>query len=178
MRRPLLLAAVFLAACSNSDGPSPLPELPPSLVMQASASSLYPDGSTVSCTFSIRVEWDAADLQRGDVVYTGRMGGESHRQVLDGNGDGLGFFADMAWPTATARLVRSDSISIDLTGGADASGSPFWDTFKALDGRKESGRWTGPWTCKPLGAIPGGYSDTSLTATGSWEITEPFVQRP
>lgn len=180
MRHTLLTAAVLIAGCSSdSDGPRPVAELPPPLVMQGSAAQLYDDGSTVSCSFSIRIEWEAAAEQpNGEVIYTGRMGGESQRQALDPNGDGIGIFADMAYPAAEARLVRSDSINVDLTGSARPSGSPFWDTFKQLDGRKADGRWTGPWICKPLNINSDGWLDTALTATGSWEISEPFVQRP
>lgn len=179
----LVLVGVLTVACaSDFDGPTtPAPvELPPDITIQATAYQLYPDGSEVTCSFRVRVAWDQAEESSPDLRrFIGRMGGESSRKVLDSTGAGLAFFADMAWPTAEADVFGEDSVAINLTAGGDPSGSPFWDAFSFLGGSKdESGRWTGPWTCHPMGGDTGGYVDTTLTAVGSWEIVTPFVQRP
>jgi hypothetical protein len=175
-----LLAALLSAACSEAEGPNTPAGLPPDIMLRGVAMQSYPDGSEVSCSFHVRLEWDRVEWQGGNRRrYIGRMGGESARSVLDGTGAGLAFFADMAWPAAVAEVIEGDSVMFDLAAGGEPSVSPFWNSFTALTGVKESEeRWSGPWTCLPMGNSGTGYVDTTLTASGYWEIGERFVQKP
>src|SRR5688572_12721517 len=107
-----LLGVLTVACASDSDGPTtPTPvELPPDIAIHGSAYQLYPDGSSVSCSFSVRVEWDLAEGPAPNRRrFTGQMGGESSRTVLDSTGAGLAFFADMGWPAAVAEVIGEDS---------------------------------------------------------------------
>jgi hypothetical protein len=176
-----LLAAALLPACGDSGGstsPTPHPTLPPETLLHAQAFQAYPDGSTVTCSFTAFLTWSgASEPSAGERVFTGSMGGEAMRQVLDATGAGVAFFADMAWPTTQARVIGVDSVEFILGPGDPTS--RFWDAFSGLAGRKEAtGTWTGPWICYPLDLNSGGWVDTSLSAAGHWVITDQFVQRP
>jgi hypothetical protein len=175
------IPALLLAAACASDGNAPEPgaELPPDMRIEGYAAEVHADGSSVTCSFSLTVIWDAAERSGREVTYTGQMGGETQRQVLDAEGSGRAFFADMAWPTAQVRIIDGDSVSMNLSAGGEPSGSPFWDAFRAINGRKRDGQWSGPWTCLPMTGPEGsGHPDTTGTAVGSWQLTAPFVQRP
>ncbi len=180
--RPTLLAALgLLAACGSDAGdasgpPAPI-ELPPTLDIEGQASALFDDGATVTCAFHIVVNWDSARALPGGIAYYGRMGGESQRQVLDISGAGIALFADMGWPTAEVKVIARDSIAIDLTAGEPPSGSPYWDTFKAIEGRKQGELWSGPWNCEPFGGDVHDFMDTAYTAVGSWQVMAPFVAK-
>lgn len=181
MRYLRTIALLLGTACSDStsSAPEPVHELPPNLHVEGSAAETHPDGTSVTCSFSLVVIWDSATRSGSVVTYMGRMGGESSRMVLDADGAGLGFFADMAWPTAAVRVIDGDSVSMNMTEGTGPSGSPFWDAFRSIEGRKLEGQWSGPWTCLPLGGEAGsGYVDTTGTAAGSWQLMAPFVAQP
>jgi hypothetical protein len=172
--------ALTLVACGDGAGPADPGDtpLPPEVLMSATAFQEYPDGSTVTCSFLVRVSWTDAQRPGPDRrVFHGVMGGEAARQVLAADGSGLAIFADMAWPTSEARVFGADSVEFDLGPGDPES--RFWDAFKGLTGTKDAGgTWSGPWTCHPLDLNSGGYVDTAGTAVGRWEVVSDFVQRP
>ncbi|HWA17221.1 MAG TPA: hypothetical protein VG817_12350 [Gemmatimonadales bacterium] len=177
-RRHLILSACFLLACGDgaSTGPGPeAPLLPANTVLRAEAHKLYPDGHEVTCSFRIELQWkEREDLSPVSYRLTGPMGGEAARSVIDAEGAGLAFFADMGWPTSHATVTSPSTVTFQIAPGG--SGSPFWDNFSNLPGAKVGNRWSGEWTCLPFGGESGGYMDTTYTAPGTWVIESPFIQ--
>ena len=165
-------ASLLILACADPSDPSQSP-WPDPLILRGAVDQPTTEGLQVTCSFDIRIHLDGgADQERpGHVRYTGAMGGESARQVLDESGAGVAFFADMAWPTSFVDLIHGDSIQVQL---APADGiSPFWDAFSALGGKRDpNGGFSGPWTCYPMGTTEG-HVDTAGTAVGTWWIEPP-----
>jgi len=171
--RVVLALAIFLAGCGDGGPATPSAEageLRTPVHIRGAASQAYPDGSTVECTFDLHLALTEAGVDAdGARVYAGTMGGESYRKALNPDSSGVAFYADMAWPTALARVVGADSVELRPSGRDTIS--RYWDGFHLFAARIDStGYASGPWVCAPFDIKEGGYTDTLLTALGSWEL--------
>jgi len=173
-RNHLFLSLLFALGCGDATAPSgDVGELPGSVQIMGAADSTYADGSTVSCSFTLNLTL-APDggVRDGARRYVGTMGGESHRQALDPEGNGVGFFADMAWPDARAKVIGPDSVELRPSGRDTIS--RFWDGFHLFAAtRTADGHLGGTWECAPFDIWEDGYVDTMLIARGTWEVIAP-----
>ena len=171
--RGVVSAAVLLVAACGDDPSSgaPVDALPASLHLLGAAAGPRPDGGSISCALDLRIELDG-EIARTDqwIDYGGVMGGDVRRTTLDSTGAGFGFWADVYWPSAVARLVLPDSIEL-LLGDSSVTDSRFWRDVAWMAGARRPGdSGSGTWTCAPFDIDQGGYVDTFGIAPGSWHF--------
>jgi hypothetical protein len=131
-------------------------------------------GIDVACSLDFIFELDPESLRTDTLVeYPGTHGGSAVRTVLDANGDGFSFHADV-FGEVLARLTFEGSvleIEIPINGTAAES---FWQELAYFPGTLEAdGTGSGTWTCAPLEIDQNGYLDVSGTVDGTWTI-EPI----
>jgi hypothetical protein len=103
----------------------------------------------------------------GAIEFPGVMGGGVSRTVLEADSSGFGFFADVYWPHAVARLSTRDLVDFVLGDSAQAEGR-FWKEIVNLHGVRDGAQASGTWSCAPFDIWEGGYVDTILVVQGTW----------
>lgn len=99
--------------------------------------------------------------------FPGIMGGGVDRTVLEADGSGFGFFADVYWPDAVARVGTRDRVDLILSDTLLVEGR-FWREIALLRGARDGDGASGTWTCAPFDIWENGYVDTVLVVQGTW----------
>ncbi len=174
MNRSLrVAAAVFLAACGDSSAPGALNPIGQRFRIEGEAAGGDAAGRTAACELHLIMEMGSdARPAAGAIEYTGTMGGEVSRTVLEADSSGFGFFADVYWPSAVARFSTRDLVDFVLGDTAAAEGR-FWKNIALLRGVRDGSQVSGTWTCAPFDIWQNGYVDTLLVVQGTWR-TEPY----
>lgn len=175
MKRGALVAlAVGLVGCGESSGPLFGNPLGQRFRIVGEAAGGDTAGRTATCDLHVVMELgDGARPAAGAVEYSGTMGGEVSRTVLDADSSGFGFFADVFWPDAVARFGTGDLVHFVLGDTAAIEGGRFWHEIAQLRGVRDGDRASGTWTCAPFDIWENGYVDTLLVVQGTWR-TEPY----
>ena len=169
------LAALIVIGCRDAAAPSaPESEWMPDLQVVATAYSVDAAGTTVDCRVLIQIDLEPGGSREGGVVtYTGRIGGEARRSVLDRHGDGIGLMADLGGWTVV-RLVGHDSVEIGAPPPDDVV-ERFWRELAFIAGSRRGDdihtlSGSGLWTCRPFDIPEGGWADTTHDAPGTWTL--------
>jgi len=142
--------------------------------LRAEAEAEFGDGFTVECLVDYFLEVELDGSSGGERRYTGTMGGEINRTVLDASGAGVSFFGDGFTPVeiviagSTLAIVSTYEQPSRLPKEED---SRFWSEITLFRGQIDAeGNVTGSWRCFPLDT----RGDDSLIATGQWRL-EPIT---
>jgi len=175
MKRGALVALAFgLVGCGESSGPVFGNPLGQRFQIVGEAAGGDTAGRTATCDLHLVMELgDGSRPAAGAVEYPGVMGGGVSRTVLEADGSGFGFFADVYWPNAVARLSTRDLVHFVLGDTAAVEGGRFWHEIAQLRGVRDGNQASGTWTCAPFDIWEGGYVDTLLVVQGTWR-TEPY----
>jgi hypothetical protein len=174
-RRPALALLPLVAALACTDNTAPVAAEPSPLGNQfrilGTAAGGDSVGRTASCWLDLLMVLDSTASPRPiplGVEYAGIMGGGVGRTVLEADSSGFGFFADVYWPTAVARVRSRDLVDL-VIGDTLQTEYRFWREIAQLRGARagEAGA-TGTWTCAPFDIWEGGYVDTLLVVQGTW----------
>ena len=173
-RRSTLLLLPLVAALSCTDSTAPVPAgrspLGNRFRILGTAEGGDSVGRTASCWLDLIMVLDSTGSPRPiplGVEYAGTMGGGVGRTVLAADSSGFGFFADVYWPTAVARLSTRDLVDL-VIGDTLQTESRFWREIALLSGARADDGATGTWTCAPFDIWENGYVDTLLVVQGTW----------
>ena len=178
--RPLIPAALLLAACSGDAPTGPAaPDSPdaPSLLslarayhMTGEARTTSTDGRTAECALDLVFELrDRTGHTRDYVEYAGVHGGDATRAVTTEDGSGFAFSA-FVFGDMTMRRYRDGRIEIRIPIN-ETTDVPFYREMAQWEGEVARGRrLAGEWRCGPLQINEGGYVDLDLTAEGTWRL--------
>jgi hypothetical protein len=173
-RRAISFLLPLVAALSCTDSTAPAPAGPSPLGNQfrilGTAEGGDSVGRTASCWLDLIMALDSTGSPRPiplGVEYAGTMGGGVGRTVLEADSSGFGFFADVYWPTAVARLRTRDLVDL-VIGDTLQTESRFWREIALLRGARVDDGATGTWTCAPFDIWENGYVDTLLVVQGTW----------
>ena len=174
MKRIMLVAfALALGGCNDSSAPVFGNPLGRRFQIVGEAAGGDAAGRTASCDLHLVMELgDESRPAAGAVEYLGVMGGGVSRTVLEADGSGFGFFADVYWPDAVARFGTRDLVHFVLGDTAATEGGRFWHEIALLRGVRNGDQVSGTWTCAPFDIWENGYVDTLLVVQGTWR-TEP-----
>jgi hypothetical protein len=167
-----LLPLLAALACTDSTAPVAVPSpLGNRFRILGTADGGDGAGRTASCWLDLIMELDTTGSPRPiplGVEYPGVMGGGVGRTVLEADSSGFGFFADVYWPTAVARVRTRDLVDL-VIGDTLNTESRFWREIALLRGARADGDGaTGTWTCAPFDIWENGYVDTLLVVQGTW----------
>lgn len=169
-------AATTTTAGQGGDGGAPPagPTSIPNYFRLTAEAAGVDQGIDVACSLDFIFELDP-ERSRTDalVEYPGTHGGEAERTVLDENGDGFSFHADV-FGEVVARLIFEGSVlELEIPINATTEES-FWQELAFFPGTLEAdGTGSGTWTCAPLEIDQDGYVDLVGTVDGTWQI-EPI----
>lgn len=175
-RSPVLVLLPLVAALACTDSTAPAPVAVPSPLgnqfrILGTAAGGDSVGRTASCWLDLLMVLDSTASPRPiplGVEYAGIMGGGVGRTVLEADSSGFGFFADVYWPTAVARVRTRDLVDL-VIGDTLQTESRFWREIALLRGARTDGDGaTGTWTCAPFDIWENGYVDTLLVVQGTW----------
>ncbi|MGH7665626.1 MAG: hypothetical protein ACRENI_15260 [Gemmatimonadaceae bacterium] len=167
------LAVALIAACGGDGpaGPQAVGSLPPLFHVVGEAFGSYEEGQTAHCQLHLVVE-RSDEIRRASrlVEYSATAGGHIARSVLNADGSGFGFFADVYYPDAVIRLIAPDSIEFALAVPVEGDGR-LWKELAFFTGSFDGeSTGSGAWTCAPFDIWEGGYVDTSHVAGGEWRM--------
>jgi hypothetical protein len=179
MRHPIVVLLPLVAALSCTDSTAPVPVTSPlgnRFRILGTAAGGDSAGRTAECQLDLVMELNSASQPRPiplGVEFPFTMGGGVGRTVLESDGSGFGFFADVYWPTAVARVGTRDLVEL-VIGDTLQTESRFWREIALLRGVRDGevgmggGGATGTWTCAPFDIWENGYVDTLLVVQGTW----------
>src|SRR5258705_723742 len=172
-RRSITVLLPLVAALSCTDSTAPVPAEPSPLGNQfrivGTAEGGDSVGRTASCWLGLIMVLDSTGSPRPIPLggeYAGSMGGGVGRTVLEADSSGFGFFADVYWPTAVARVRTRDLVDL-VIGDTLQTDSRFWREIALLRGARTDEGATGTWTCAPFDIWANGYVDTLLVVRGT-----------
>lgn len=170
MKRSLVTAlALVSAACQDSSSPGAVNPLGERFQIVGEAAGGDTAGRTAACEFHLIMELESDTRPAARAVeFPGVMGGEVSRTVLEADGSGFGFFADVYWPDAVARYGTGDLVDFILGDTAAIEGGRFWHEIARLRGTRDGEQASGTWTCAPFDIWENGYVDTLLVVPGTW----------
>jgi hypothetical protein len=176
--RPLTAARGFfvlllLVSACDGDGPVAPPlvtELPRNFRLTGNASGTDAAGLTATCSLDLVFELTSEISRTRDRVdYEGVHGGGVERAVLERDGSGFSFAADV-FGEVEAHLFATGSLEIVIPVNQTAEGR-FWQNLARFAGTVDSsGRGRGLWTCAPFDIDTGGYVDRSVVVEGDWQM--------
>lgn len=177
--RASLLLLVLGVACGDVASPRSTRTLPARVHLAGEASGSDDRGNTAECLLDLRLQLTESRREIGIAEYSGQLGGYVQRVVLDPDGNGFAFAADVAGEV-TARLIGADSVEIVSPRNA-GSPSPFWREQALFAGSARgapAGTFGhGAWMCRPFMIDEGGWVDTATTVAGRW-VVEPVNPSP
>jgi hypothetical protein len=175
--RRLLPSLVLLTGLSCSDSNAPVPGDNPfgaRFRVVGDAAGGDGAGNTADCQLDLVMELDGDGRPVPSAIeFPGIMGGGVSRRVLNAEGGGFAFFADVYWPDAAARFGSRLRVDLVLGDTLSIEGGRFWHEIALLRGIRDGNRASGIWTCAPFDIWQGGYVDTALVVQGTWR-TAPY----
>jgi hypothetical protein len=143
--------------------------------LRAEAEAEFEDGMSVECRLDYIMEVSLADYDILGRMYTGTMGGEAARTVLDADGAGIGLIADAFSPVdvhVTGNRVEITSTLPPPTRTPLDQDSRFWAQLSRFTGIiGDDGAVSGSWLCSPFDT----RGDGELFANGNWRL-EPITE--
>lgn len=144
---------------------------------RAVANAEFDDGMDVDCALDFIMEIEMESDDGYERHYSGSMGGEAARTVVDALGAGISFSADAFMPVdvrITGNRVNIQSTLPLLTRIPKDEDSRFWTQITLFEGDVESdGSVSGSWLCAPFDT----RGDDSLFTAGRWWL-EPIIEEP
>lgn len=127
------------------------------------------------CTLDLIFELQASTEETARyIAYPGTHGGEVWRTLVDDEGAGFSFHADV-FGEVVATLYFADGrldLAIPINETAE---NAFFQQMALFQGTLAAdGTATGDWRCAPLETTQDGYEDLTVWVDGTWE-TEPIV---
>ncbi|HNP35233.1 MAG TPA: hypothetical protein PKK10_05225 [Woeseiaceae bacterium] len=167
-----IVACVLLQACSSGSD-APPPSLPTFFSLEGAASTKSGE-EMLDCHIDFMVELSGETLRSDSFVeYSGSMGGQAGRKILNPDGSGISLAGD-AFSNVRVRLTYPDIVLIESINvpGPPADPPDFWTELLELNGRLGPKELiSGDWLCAPFFTEIGGIDDSFLFADGSWFTT-------
>jgi hypothetical protein len=173
-RASLGAALLILAGCgreSPTEPQGPPRPLPARFQLLGTASSVEPDGTSVSCDFELIFELTGSPREAPGVLeYDGVHGGDLRRTILDATGRGISLQPDV-YGAVVVRSRAPNRVQITIPVSVNSE-SRFYREISRFEGTFDSPNTvaTGTWSCAPFDIHSGGYTDTKYTARGSWSL--------
>lgn len=153
--------AAGLVACATP------PELPTHFALSGEASASE-GGTDVDCALDLLFDVEAAERDGRSNVTTGVHGGEVARRILDPEGAGFLFHADVFGEVEVSVDAR-EALLIRIPINDTAEGR-FWTSMARFEGTWDGVDGEGTWTCAPLDIDQEGYVDETVVAEGTWTM--------
>jgi hypothetical protein len=170
-----LLSILLLYGCNNNVvAPQIVQSLPNHFRLTGEAEREHPDGYLVTCFLDLIFELkNETSRNEMSVTYTGIHGGEVFRRILNAEGAGFAFRADVFGDVEAQLLTQTGITNLMIPINRTADGR-FWRAMSSFDGFvNENGIGTGTWSCEPIDIDQGGYVDTTYIIQGTWR-SEPI----
>jgi hypothetical protein len=128
-----------------------------------------------SCSLDFIFELQAATEETAELIaYPGTHGGEAFRMLVDDQGAGFSFHADVFGEVIATLHLEDGRLDLAIPINETAKNAFFLQMALFQGVLNADGTGGGDWRCAPLETTQDGYEDTVVWIDGKWEI-EPIV---
>jgi hypothetical protein len=126
------------------------------------------------CTLDLIFELQAADEETARFIsYPGTHGGEVWRTLVDDEGAGFSFHADVFGEVVATLYFEDGRLDLAVPINETAENAFFQQMALFQGTLAADGTATGDWRCAPLETTQEGYEDVTVWVDGTW-TTEPI----